>query len=73
MEKTVPPALPQTQLTPEEYILISQDQVRVEHYLRRGTQWTPSEFRTLTDVLPLISINCALRLQDIYRRVPFVT
>lgn len=56
----------------QEYILISQDKVRVEHYLRRETQWIPTEFRTLTDVLPLISIDCALPLQDIYRRVTFV-
>lgn len=55
----------------QEYILISQDKVRVEHYLRQETQWIPTEFRKLTDVLPLFSINCALPLRDIYRRVPF--
>ena len=53
----------------QEYILISQDKVRVEHYLRRETEWIPTEFRELTDVLPLISIDCTLPLQDIYRRV----
>ena len=55
----------------QEYILISQDKVRVEHYLRQGTRWVSTEFRKLTDVLPLISIDCALPLRDIYRRVPF--
>ena len=72
-------AAAQTRLTPEdyitferqEYILISQDSVRVEHYLRRETEWIPTEFRELTDVLPLISIDCTLPLQDIYRRVTF--
>ncbi len=55
----------------QEYILISQDKVRVEHYLRQGTQWISTEFRKLTDVLPLTSINCTLPLRDIYRRVTF--
>ena len=55
----------------QEYILISQDKVRVEHYLRNETQWIPTEFRELTDVLQLISIDCALPLRDIYRRVTF--
>ena len=56
----------------QEYILISQDKVCVEHYLRRGAEWIPTELRELTDVLSLISIDCALPLQDIYRRVTFV-
>ena len=55
----------------QEYILISQDKVRVEYYLRQGTQWISTEFRKLTDVLPLTSINCVLPLRDIYRRVTF--
>ena len=45
--------------------------VRVEHYLRQGTQWISTEFRKLTNVLPLISIDCALPLRDIYRRATF--
>ena len=55
----------------QEYILISQDRVRVEHYLRQGTQWISTEFRERTDVLLLSSIDCALSLRDIYRRVTF--
>ena len=55
----------------QEYILISQDKVRVEHFLRQGTQWISTECRELTDVLPLTSIDCALPLGDIYRRVTF--
>ncbi len=55
----------------QEYILISQDKVRVEYYLRQGTQWISTEFRKLTDVLLLTSINCAFPLRDIYRRVTF--
>ena len=53
----------------QEYILIAQDRVHVEHYLRRDTQWVPAEFRELDDVLPLVSIECTLPLRAIYRRV----
>ena len=55
-----------------EYILVSQDRVRVEHYRLAKTQWVQTEFHTLADVLSLVSIACELPLQDIYRRVPDV-
>lgn len=53
----------------KDYILISQDEVHVEHYYRQGSEWLRSEFRELVDVLSLLSIDCELRLQDVYRRV----
>lgn len=53
----------------QEYILISQGQVQVEHYLRQGKQWILSEFRALEDVLPLASIEAELSLNQIYRFV----
>ena len=55
-----------------EYILVSQNRIRVEHYRLTETQWVQTEFQTHEDVLPLISIGCELSLQDIYRRVPEV-
>ena len=55
-----------------EYILVSQDRIRVEHYRLTQTQWVQTEFRAREDVLPLASIGCELPLQDIYRRVPEV-
>ena len=55
----------------QEYILVSQDEVRVERYRRQGTEWQPTEFRSLEDVLSLPSINCELPLRDIYSRVEF--
>ncbi len=55
-----------------EYILVSQDRVRVEQYRLLKTQWVETEYRRYEDVLPLVSIGCELRLQDIYRRVPAV-
>ena len=55
-----------------EYILVSQDRIRVEQYRLIKSQWVQTEFNTHEDVLPLVSIGCELPLQDIYRRVPEV-
>lgn len=55
----------------QEYVLVSQDRISVEHYLRQGTQWLLTEFRGLQEVLSLISIRCELCLSDIYRRITF--
>ncbi len=52
-----------------EYILISQDRVRVESYRRQGTRWLHNTFQHLEDVLPLASIECEVPLRAIYRRV----
>lgn len=57
----------------QEYILISQDQVLVEHYLRQGERWVLSEFSALEDVLPLTSIEAELSLNQIYRFVDLET
>ena len=56
----------------KEYILVSQDRVRVEQYRLAKTQWVQTEFQAREDVLPLPSIGCELPLRDIYRRVPEV-
>ena len=57
----------------QEYILISQDQILVEHYIRQGKAWVPSEFSTLKDVLRLVSIGAELPLRQIYRFVELET
>ena len=54
-----------------EYVLISQDRVRVEHYLRQGQTWDLTEFHSLSDVFRLVSIECKLSLQAIYAKVQF--
>lgn len=54
-----------------EYILISQDRIRVEHYLRQEDGWELTEFRSLSDVFQLVSIGCELSLQAIYAKVNF--
>ena len=57
----------------KDYVLISQDKVHVEHYCRQGSRWLQTELAELEDVLPLRSIDCELRLQDVYRRVEVVS
>jgi Uma2 family endonuclease len=57
----------------QEYLLISQDQVHVEHYLRQGKQWVLSEFSALENMLPLTSIGAKLSLNQIYRFVELET
>lgn len=55
----------------QEYILVSQDKVRVDHYVRHATQWILTDFQALDQQLPLTSIQCELPLQEIYENVPF--
>lgn len=54
-----------------EYVLISQDRIRVEHYLRQEQTWDLTEFHSLSDVFRLVSIACELSLQAIYAKVQF--
>ena len=55
----------------QEYILVSQDKVRIDHYVRHTTQWILTDFQELDQHLPLTSIQCELPLQEIYESVPF--
>lgn len=57
----------------QEYLLVSQDQVSVEHYIRQKTEWVRTEYQGLSDVVPLHSIDCELCLQDIYARTELVS
>lgn len=56
----------------QEYLLVSQGQVSVEHYIRQKTEWVRTEYQGLSDVVPLRSIDCELCLQDIYARTELV-
>ena len=55
----------------QEYALVSQDLMRVEHYLRHNEQWMLTEFSRPDDVVRLTSIDCELPLREIYERVEF--
>jgi Uma2 family endonuclease len=53
------------------YVLISQDQVLVERFIRQGDDWLLTEFRNLDDTLRLTSIDCEIPLREIYARIEF--
>ena len=55
----------------QEYILVAQNRVRVEHYLRQGVQWLLTGLSDPDDVLHLTSIGCNLSLREIYAKVKF--
>ena len=54
----------------QEYALISQDKAHIEHYIRQDNNtWIFSEVSSITGEIRFQTIDCALRLADIYRRV----
>jgi Uma2 family endonuclease len=57
----------------KDYILVAQDQIRVEHFTRIGDrEWSPPLVLTKPDeVLEIESIGCRLTLTQIYDRVKF--
>jgi Uma2 family endonuclease len=55
-----------------EYVLIAQDKVLVEHYVRQPQQqWLLSEASTLQQSLDLLAIQCTLDLVEVYDKVDF--
>ena len=53
-----------------DYLLVSQEMMRVEHYTRQlDNQWTLVEFNGPEAVVNLASLNCELLLADVYERV----
>jgi Uma2 family endonuclease len=57
--------------TLREYVLVAQDKVRVEHYVREGEQWILSEISDPDGTLHLASVDCHVRLAVIYEKVEF--
>jgi Uma2 family endonuclease len=54
-----------------EYVMIAQDEIRVERYTRQGDDWILSVFSKLDDTLRLSSIDCEVPLREIYDKVEF--
>ena len=52
-----------------EYVLIAQNKVRVEHYIRQDKRWVLTELGSLDDKLGLVSIQCEIPLREIYAKV----
>lgn len=55
--------------TLQEYMLVSQDKVNIEHHLKQNEEWKLNEYHALEDTLTLSTIGCSLALRDVYRRV----
>ena len=55
----------------QEYVLVSQDQIRVDHYRRQERLWIFTDIEKHDETLQLPSLQCELPLQDIYARVTF--
>lgn len=54
----------------QDYILVSQYRVRVEHFSRqKNNVWTLNIYEDLTDALELNSINCRISLSLIYLKL----
>jgi len=56
----------------QEYLLIAQDGVHVEQYIRQeGGEWLLREFTRIDGVVHLASIECTLALAEVYEKVAF--
>ena len=52
-----------------EYILVAQDKISVEQYVRHGEHWIPSAIDDIDGSLRIETIGCEVPLRDIYDRV----
>ncbi len=58
----------------QEYVLVEQHTMRVEHYARQeGGKWLLTDYQGADAVVNLPSIGAVLSLRDVYRRVDFDT
>jgi Uma2 family endonuclease len=54
-----------------EYVLVAQDRVLVERFVRAGEFWTLSTLGDLDAALELTSVDCSIPLREIYYNVHF--
>jgi Uma2 family endonuclease len=56
----------------KEYVMIAQDEARIECYTRlEDDRWMLSKVASLEEAMPLESIGCVLPLAEVYARVKF--
>jgi Uma2 family endonuclease len=55
--------------TLREYILVAQDKVRIEQYVRHGEHWVLGEISDPAASLRIETLGCEVALRDIYDRV----
>jgi Uma2 family endonuclease len=57
-----------------EYLLITQDEVRVEQYVRQSNKtWQYIEYQSLDDIVKLESLGCQFTLRELYQKVPEIS
>jgi len=55
-----------------EHLLVAQHEVRLEQYTKQANgQWLLSEYTSINEVMQLPSIDCVLKLSDIYGKITF--
>ena len=57
--------------TLREYVLVAQDRVSVERFVRHGEFWMLASFTSLDEEVELTSVGCAVPLREIYENVEF--
>lgn len=56
----------------QDYLLVAQSEYRIEHYVRQaGNRWLLTEYRNIEEALTLTSVDCELRLRDLYERLNY--
>ena len=51
----------------QEYLLIDQYSIHVEHHVKTSpNQWLMTEYRSVDITLRLNSIDCQIRIEDLY-------
>ena len=56
----------------QEYILVSQNEVHIEQYIRQDEEWQLMEYISLDDVVINASIECKLAIKAIYAKVKII-
>lgn len=57
-----------------EYILIKEDEMRVEHYAKQNAkQWVYKIYNERDDVISIDSINCKVSIAEVYAQVKFAS
>ncbi len=55
-----------------DYILVSQDEPHIEHFIRqKNGDWLLKEYYDLDKSFPIDSINCIFDLAEVYDRIEF--
>ena len=56
----------------EEYILVSQNEIKIEHYTRQnGSDWHRTEINNIEEEIVLRSIRCIIKVSDVNLKVNF--